>query len=185
MSTPYPERVILPLNARLYLGIGTEDAVKALAARDKDDVIRHASNAVRNLSTFIGEQVPAPKLTAREAEFSQCFHTYLRKYCDCPVTTLLYRLFADGQGASVWCAFVKAALSHEWDHREALSAANDQYRETQLPADLYMYCALQAWPQTDYARMIKTFREDGWFEWLPKRGLIKPEVASGKEEVSQ
>jgi hypothetical protein len=182
-STPKESHLAetIVLGRRWHLTAGAEAAVKALGARLDMDVKREAGNALRHIGEFLSDISPSPTLDVREADFARAAHTYLRKYCDDSLTTLLYRLIADGKGWAVWAAFVKGAVANNLDYHEAQRDAETYYHDNiDIPENCYMRCALGAWPKKDYDQMIKYFRKDGWFDWLPKNGVSKTPLAKSE-----
>lgn len=165
----------ITLDRRFNLGLALEYAAKAMRSRFDGDVSREAGQAMRYLTEFLSDIQPTPTLTEREGEFASAAHTYLRKYTDDPLSTLLYRLIADGIGWGTWAAFVKGAVSCQLDPHYAVRDAMTYARDGDLPANTYMELTLRAWVDAGhYAPMVKEFRANGWFKWLPKTGKIAP-----------
>jgi hypothetical protein len=175
-TTPIPDdrftASTIPVVRRFNLAQAAECAVKALGSSRDWDLRNEAGKALRYLTEFVNEMEEKPaELTEREAELASSIHTYLRKYCDDPMGTLLYHLIARSEGIGVWLAFVKGAAEEpnkmRLRHANALRHA-DAYADenSDNPKNLYMRCALRAWPKNQFESMLVMFKKDGWVSWL-------------------
>lgn len=129
------------------------------STRHPDSVKRKVNDALRYINKFNASVVPLVVLTEQEAEFSRNAHTYMRKFWDSPLATLLYRLISDDIGINVWYSFVKGAVANKFNLMEANEVAEEAYRDMETPDNLYMSCALGMWPEEDWGAMVELFAE--------------------------
>ncbi len=162
-ESPFEKRYNAPVphHQRHTLGWALQAAAKAMTESRFGDVQREAGQAMRYLTEFVNVLNPSPNLTEAEANWARAAHTYMRKCCDDPVTTLLYNLIARSDGWNVWAAFVKAAVAGE-GFQQAVFAAKDVCHTEDNPPNTYMACALEAWNKQAFERMVKAFKQDGW-----------------------
>lgn len=171
MSTTKPAEKQYTLEDKRELFYAIESAAKAASSRWAMDSDREAAKAMDSLKKFINGVKPAPKFDEDTANVSQAMHTYLRKYTDSRLETLVYVLVARDEGIGVWHALCKAVHEHKNDKKqniynyitavEAYSRDNDE-----LPENQTMSLALRAWLDVDdgkdFLLMLKTFKDDGW-----------------------
>ena len=164
-----------PESALWHLYLANNSLAEAIMARgDYHRVNNGVEQTIRYLNEFIGEVKPLPKLTAVEVEFARAAHTYMRKYWDEPLATLIYRAIADSRGIDVWYAFVKGVVKHrkfKIVYREAISEM-EEFADNgpESPDSLNMRLFLCMWPEKDFNMMMETFDSDGWVDWEAKDG---------------
>jgi hypothetical protein len=148
---------------RFHLGYAIQSLGEAIVSTDNYRVDAGVATAFRNIREFLSDIKPLPKFTEKEADFARAAHTYFRKYCDDALTTMLYRLIADGEGYGVWVAFCKGAVAHNYDYKEAIDEAEKYYQDhNEDSSNLYMRCCLETWGQKPFDEMTKIFKEEKW-----------------------
>ncbi len=171
MSTTIDKEKKYTLEQKRELFYAMEYLAKAGGATYASDVDREVFQAFRYLTEFVNGVKPCPQFTEDVSNVSRCVHTYLRKYCDDSITTLLYTLVARNQGMGVWHALCKAIHDNKDKKKQDIytyiGAIESYYRDNdELPENGTMYFALRAWlePQSgqDFLSMLKTFKEDKW-----------------------
>jgi hypothetical protein len=148
-----------------------EYAAKAAARSWASEVDSDVSRAIKYLTEFMNNSYPVPAFDERTAEVSSAIHTYLRKGCDCSLTTLLYILFSRSEGVGVWHALCAAVVKNYENKKQDAHfyrrAIEIYYREhTDVPGNDTMYFALDTWLERDdgkeFLAMLKTFKNGGW-----------------------
>jgi len=170
-TTKLPERQYT-LEEKRELFYAIEAAAKAASNPWATDTDREAARAMMFLKKFINGVKPTPKFTEDTANISHAMHTYLRKYTDTRLETLVYVLVANDEGIGVWHALCQAIHNHKNDKKQNIynyiTAIEDYSRNNdELPENRVMSLALRAWLDVndgeDFLLMLKTFKDDKWF----------------------
>jgi hypothetical protein len=171
MSTTKPAEKQYTLEEKRELFYAIEAAAKAASSPWAMNTDIDASRAMRYLKQFINGVKPAPEFTEDVASISQAMHTYLRKYTDSHLETLIYVLVSNNEGMGVWHALCKAVHEHKDDKKQNIydyTRAIEIYARNndELPENQTMSLALRAWLDVrdgkDFLLMLKTFKDDGW-----------------------
>lgn len=169
MDTPTEKRYAEEEKRNILYAV--QYAAKAAASSWASEVDSDVSRAIKHLTEFMNNSYPVPAFDERTADVSSAIHTYLRKGCDCSLTTLLYILFSRSEGVGVWHALCAAvANNYEKDKQDVYHykrAIENYYRDnSDVPGNDTMYFALDTWLERDdgkeFLAMLKTFKKGGW-----------------------
>lgn len=135
-----------------------KELAEGLTGRSVWEIQHHVQQAERRLTEWKSNFLEVPKLNEKEADMASSLHTYMRKYMDGPLSCMMYRMVAEGRGASVWFAFVKGLVSFKMRYREGINAAHNQYDLDQTTDNALMYYMLEMWEE-DWKYVLETFKE--------------------------
>jgi hypothetical protein len=151
---PYPQDVTN------HLCWAIKSLSEALCERFRPSVPHKVSTAKKYLNQFFESITELPKLTEEESELARSLHTYLRKYCDCYLTTALYNFIAAGKGTILWYNFVKSLVKYnEKPNQVKIAKRNLAETERQTDDDLIMCVLLTQWKDEEISQALKDIKK--------------------------
>lgn len=94
-------------NANWELCWALQALSKGLTSYNAYELLNELARAQTSISNCIAELSEKVQLTPEEAEFSSNLHTFLRKYCDDDLTSLIYIYVQQSKGQNIWFNFIK------------------------------------------------------------------------------
>lgn len=152
------DRLELNTNQRMILGQAIAKLGEAVGQPFRDNFVSDVTRAQNYCQQVLGDIVPAPKLSEKDAELSSKLHTYLRKYADGPLSVILYRMIAEDRGKAVWYAFVKGLNANSFILGNAIQCAQQQADENRSTDDTILVMALQLWDKQEFKDMIEEIK---------------------------
>jgi hypothetical protein len=153
---------------QFLIGVAMERLVKALTD-EKRYAASNIGQAINTLTEVIHNLNPIGEWNEDEAELSMSLHTWLRKYDDSHLSSILYSYIKEDRARTVWMTFVKDLLVNHQSKRYSLHVLDKLNLST---TDEYaMRHLLKMWKESGgLDRAIKDM-----LEWESLKPHVKPE----------